>query len=130
MVQNPKNKKEEIIMKYKFCSLTAFIISFLLVNLLSSADIVKYDDLDEKPQILQSAQPKYPEEARKNGLVGTAFVEVLVDEYGKVTSSKIKKSSGYKLLDDASIGVKMQAKKRAKVSPINYRDIGAYEFFD
>lgn len=100
-------------MKYKFCSLTAFIISFLLVNLLSSADIVKYDDLDEKPQILQSAQPKYPEEARKNGLVGTAFVEVLVDEYGKVTSSKIKKSSGYKLLDDAS----MEAAQDFKFSP-------------
>ncbi len=97
-------------MRYRFCSLTAFIISILLVNLLSSADIVKYDDLDEKPQILQSAQPKYPEEARKKGLVGTAFVEVLVDESGKVTNSKIKKSSGYKLLDEAATEAAMNFK--------------------
>lgn len=100
-------------MRYRFCLITAFIFIILSVSLLSSADIVKYEDLDEKPEILQSAQPKYPEEARKKGLVGTAFVEILVDESGKITSSKIKKSSGYKLLDDASI----EAAQNFKFSP-------------
>jgi TonB family protein len=83
-----------------FCSIIAVCISF---SSLFTADLVEYEKLDEKPQIIKSATQVYPEKARKDNLTGTTFVEVQVDTEGKVVVAKVKESSGHTLLDEAAI---------------------------
>jgi protein TonB len=83
-----------------FCSVIAV---FVLFSSLIAVDLVDYEKLDEKPQIIKSAKPVYPEKARKDNLTGTTFVEVEVDTEGKVVIAKVKKSSGHTLLDETAI---------------------------
>ena len=100
-------------MKISIYVFSMFVFILLYTSILSSADIVKYDDLDETPQILKSTQPEYPEKARKSGFGGTALVEIIVDKSGTVTKATIKKSSGHISLDDASL----EAAKKFEFSP-------------
>lgn len=45
----------------------------------------------------------YPASARKDGIEGQAFVKFTIDKYGNVLSVMLVHSSGYSLLDDASL---------------------------
>jgi len=45
--------------------------------------------VDSKPILLNSPQPRYTEDARKNGVLGVALVRVLVDTDGSVTRAKV-----------------------------------------
>lgn len=83
-----------------FCSV---ITAFILLSNLFAADPVDYEKLDEKPQVIKSVKPNYPEKARKDNLTGTTFVEVEVDTKGKVIVAKVKESSGHALLDEAAV---------------------------
>lgn len=49
---------------------------------------------DEKPVTLLLPAPKYPEMARKAGIEGTVYVEVLIDKLGKVRDARVIKESG------------------------------------
>jgi TonB family protein len=46
--------------------------------------------------------PEYPVLAQAHQYQGTATIEILVDESGKKTSVKVRKSSGFTILDDAA----------------------------
>jgi TonB family protein len=43
--------------------------------------------------------PKYPPVAKKWGYMGTTIVEITINTFGKVEDIKVKKSSGYSILD-------------------------------
>lgn len=55
------------------------------------------------PELIKAAKPDYPEKAKQKNLEGTVYVQALVDDEGKVRKVKVKKSSGYKILDDAAL---------------------------
>jgi len=50
-------------------------------------------------------EPKYPPLAWAHQYQGTVTLEILVDESGKITSVKVKKTAGYSVLDDAAVKV-------------------------
>ncbi len=70
---------------------------------LSAADIVDYKNLDKKPKVVEKAMPVYPEEACRKNQTGITVVNVVVDESGRVSRTKIEKSSGFPLLDEAAV---------------------------
>jgi TonB family protein len=47
--------------------------------------------------------PKYPPLAQAHQYQGTVTLEILVDETGKITSVKVRKTSGYSVLDEAAL---------------------------
>jgi TonB family protein len=69
----------------------------------AAANIYDYVQLTVKPRIKDSAMPKYPVEAKKQGIEGSVLCQVLVDEQGKVIQSEIISSSNNALLDSAAI---------------------------
>ncbi len=56
-----------------------------------------------QPVLKESVEPVYPYEAKIKGIEGSVDVLLVVNELGDVTNTKILKSSGHKVLDDASI---------------------------
>jgi protein TonB len=65
-------------------------------------------------------EPKYPGFAVRNHYQGTVTLEILVDESGKVSGTKIRKSSGYPTLDEAAVEV---VKTKWKFPPGPNRDL-------
>lgn len=57
----------------------------------------------QPPKAVTTAPPVYPESARTAKIEGTAVVETVIDETGRVTQPKIKGTSGDKDLDKAAI---------------------------
>lgn len=56
------------------------------------------------PNALYSPRPDYPKEARQKHLTGSGVLGLRVDKAtGKVTSAKMEKSTGHKILDDSAI---------------------------
>jgi periplasmic protein TonB len=49
--------------------------------------------------------PLYPGAAQRNNYQGTVTVEIIVDVSGAVASTKVLKSSGFSMLDDAALKV-------------------------
>jgi TonB family protein len=47
------------------------------------------------PRLIERAEPRYPEEARRQGAAGTVLVQIVVDRVGTVTEAKIAKGAGY-----------------------------------
>jgi len=52
-----------------------------------------------------SSNLKYPDTAKKAGKEGKVFVSFVINQQGKVTNTKIARSSGHKELDEAAIDV-------------------------
>jgi protein TonB len=50
-----------------------------------------------------AAMPNKPVIAENNGLTGTTFVQIDLDENGNVNGTSIAKSSGYSTLDQAAL---------------------------
>lgn len=50
-------------------------------------------------------KPTYPPSALRNHEEGTAYIEIMVDETGKMTSVKLHKSSGFPVLDSAALDI-------------------------
>jgi protein TonB len=46
---------------------------------------------------------RYPKKARRMHIEGTGEIEMLIDPSGKLSSAKVHKSSGYKILDEAAL---------------------------
>jgi len=47
----------------------------------------------------------FPEEARKRNLKGSLMLDVAINKNGSIRALKIRRSSGYKLLDDAAVRI-------------------------
>ena len=57
----------------------------------SPDDFVPYD---EEPKPIKTAQPIYPDSAKKAGMEGEVWVQALIDKYGKVRDAKCIKGPG------------------------------------
>ncbi|MBI9063489.1 MAG: M56 family metallopeptidase [Marinilabiliaceae bacterium] len=73
-----------------------------------------YDTVDVLPQYVGGetkmfefirSNLKYPDPAKKAGKKGKVFVSFVINQQGKVTNTKIARSSGHKELDEAAIDV-------------------------
>jgi len=56
-----------------------------------------------QPVLKENIEPVYPYEAKIKGIEGKVEIILSVNEAGDVDNTKISKSSGYKILDDATI---------------------------
>jgi len=54
------------------------------------------------PATIYSPRPEYPAEALQQGIEGRVVLRVEIDAAGKVTATKVLRSSGSKLLDEAA----------------------------
>ncbi|MEM1085751.1 MAG: energy transducer TonB [Verrucomicrobiota bacterium] len=70
-------------------------------------------DLESPPQPYAKSPPVYPNQLLSKGVGGKVLVSCVVDAKGAVVSTKIKESSGNRLLDQAAI----KAVKRWKFKP-------------
>lgn len=59
--------------------------------------------IDSPPQPVAKSQPVYPSSLLSKGIGGKVVVACMVDASGKVTSAKIRNSSGNRALDDAAL---------------------------
>jgi protein TonB len=50
--------------------------------------------VEVEPKVINKVQPMYPELARKAGVEGTVFLDILVDKEGKVRKVEVLKASG------------------------------------
>jgi protein TonB len=76
-----------------------------------------------KPRYAENPKPLYPQEARKRGYQGEVVLRVEVLSNGRVGQVEVKKSSGYKLLDQSALTAVKQwrfipAKKGDNTIPI------------
>ncbi len=54
-------------------------------------------ELSRAPTFKKKIEPKYPDQARRNGIEGTVQLEILIDENGRVRRVKVLKSPGHGL---------------------------------
>ena len=64
----------------------------------------------QRPELLHSVQPAYPESARKEKLEGITVVKTVIDEQGTVRDPEIATSSGHEVLDRAAVDAVSQWK--------------------
>ena len=64
-------------------------------------EVLDWDEVEGKPEILKKVDPIYPELARKEGISGIVLVTVLIDTSGNVEVADISKS--IKGLDQAAL---------------------------
>ncbi|MFW6138496.1 MAG: energy transducer TonB [Spirochaetota bacterium] len=55
------------------------------------------------PDYSNNRKPVYPAAARARGYEGTVFLRIVIDDQGRVLSSSIEKSSGYRILDQSAL---------------------------
>lgn len=55
------------------------------------------------PRILQKIEPRYPEQARRDGVQGTVLIKMQILENGQSGEAWVQHSSGYASLDDAAL---------------------------
>ncbi len=52
-----------------------------------------YSKVDERPTPVKTVPPKYPSELKRDGISGIVAVQVVIDESGKVISTKVIKTT-------------------------------------
>lgn len=77
-------------------NLILFLGALLLLVGCSSSQLIQ-------PVVKENIIPVYPYEAKKNGIEGIVEVIISVNESGDVTNTKVFKSSGHEILDEASL---------------------------
>lgn len=71
--------------------------------------IDEYTKVEKFPELIQSANPEYPEEAKNAGIVGKVFVKVLVDKEGNPKKAVVIKSDN-EIFNQPSIDATMKSK--------------------
>jgi len=75
---------------------------------------------------MRAVAPDYPLDARRRRLQGSGILEAAVDfKTGRVTSVRMVKSTGHKILDDAALAAFRQWRFKPRLlrtfrTPINY----------
>jgi TonB family protein len=78
----------------------------------SDPDINAYVEVEKYPEVIESGEPVYPGEAKKNGIEGKVYVKILVDKQGFVKKAVILKSEN-EIFNNAAI----EAAKKCKFTP-------------
>jgi TonB family protein len=76
----------------------------LLPNHYDDANVTR---LDRQPQIIKKVEPEYPEAAKRAGIEGTVFVNMLVGKNGRVKKAVPIKSDA-EILNDAAVAAAEQ----------------------
>ena len=92
-----------------------FVKDILIFPISENSAIQKVSKFDEPPQLKTQIKPKYPAEAKKNGIKGKVFIKVYIDENGKATEVIILR--GIDELNQAAI----DAVKKAKYKPAKFQ---------
>ena len=83
----------------------------LLDDILPQPD--EFVAFDEEPQLLVAPEPNYPEMAKKAGVTGTVWINVLVDTDGNVRDALVVKESGVNAgFEEAALEAAKQRKYR------------------
>jgi protein TonB len=71
--------------------------------------------------LLVAPKPEYPNEARVARLSGSGLFQMVVSKTGEVTSVRIRKSTGHRVLDEAAARalIKWRFKPGAKITRAN-----------
>jgi len=69
---------------------------------------------DTKPEIIEKVSPKYPEEAKKEGVTGKVIVEALLGTDGRVMEAKVVNDADSRLAQAAVDAVKQWKFKPAE----------------
>jgi protein TonB len=75
--------------------------------------------------------PRYPEQARDDGIQGVVTVEFTIDREGTVVAVKLASSSGHSDLDEAAVSTVKARKYKPAVQagiPRNYRKRETFHF--
>ncbi|MDI6739261.1 MAG: TonB family protein [Candidatus Edwardsbacteria bacterium] len=67
-----------------------------------------YVAVDKNPEPVKMPQPVYPEIAKKVGISGKVYVQMLIDADGRVIRADVAKSSGNVTLDEAAVEAALQ----------------------
>lgn len=81
----------------------AGILAFPMAGAAWAAEPLKVEGEVQRPEAIQTTQPVYPEEARKEKLEGVAVVKTVIDDQGIVREPAIETSSGHASLDQAAL---------------------------
>ena len=79
------------------------ILAFPMAGAAWAAEPLRVGGDVQRPEALQTTQPVYPEEARKEKLEGITVVKTVIDEQGIVRDPSIETSSGHASLDQAAL---------------------------
>ncbi len=81
----------------------AFVIEIPKFAMAGGDDPFDGGMMDSPPQPISKSQPVYPSSLLSKGIGGKVVVAVVVDAAGKVTSAKVRNSSGNRELDGAAL---------------------------
>ncbi len=68
----------------------------------SGGDAAAFYAFDTAPQAIKQVSPNYPELARAAGAEGTVWIEVTIDENGRVIAARVVKSTTIQSLNEAA----------------------------
>ena len=68
-----------------------------------------YVQVEKFPEMIESAKPVYPEEAKKNKITGKVFVKILIDKTGMPTKAIVIKSDS-DLFNQSAVDASMKSK--------------------
>jgi protein TonB len=77
----------------------------------------EYIAVDKNPELVKYVPPVYPDIAKKAGIGGKVFIQLLVDIDGHVIRADIAKSSGNQSLDDAAVEAAKQCMFTPAIAP-------------
>lgn len=88
------------------------LIKIFIVFMLSSFVIFAQEELDKMPEIKGGIKElakniKYPETAKKDGIMGRVFVKAIIDENGNVENTEVEKGVNEDLNAAAISAVKL-----------------------
>jgi TonB family protein len=86
-----------------FLGLLAFPMSPLSGTAWAGAEPLKVEGDVQRPQLIKSTSPIYPDAARKEGREGKVVVKTVIDEQGNVTEPTVEGSSGHQDIDQSAL---------------------------
>jgi protein TonB len=85
----------------------------------SSAGSEEFMAFDSPPEMVRAVKPEYPELAREVHAEGVVYVQVTIDETGRVVEAVVVNSNTITVLEDAAV----EAAKQSLFRPAKQRDV-------
>ncbi|MBN2172843.1 MAG: energy transducer TonB [Bacteroidales bacterium] len=115
IVETYKYFPKEAAWAIKYNNHWGFVSATMIMPVKEQTVASNFTPYDEAPQLLTAIKPKYPPDAKKNGIEGKVVVKILISKTGAVTETEIAKSIPE--LDAAAI----DAIKKVKFKPGKYK---------
>ena len=102
-----------VVLKDSTWEFVSLLDSSGFIEKIKTIKIVPYHRIEIKPKLIRKPPMMYPEEVKDAGIEGTVVVKMLVDIDGTVIETKVLRSSGNYILDQAAL----EAAERALFKP-------------